>query len=87
MGYKFFENTLCEYFPCHRYPHKDFNCLFCYCPLYPVKDCGGNYDYIGTIKNCMDCVLPHKPENYNYIIKKLIEHNKEKESNEEERST
>ena len=35
--YAFFQNTACEYFPCHetKFPER-FNCLFCYCPLYAL---------------------------------------------------
>lgn len=74
MSYRFFQNTQCEYYPCHRYPHKDFNCLFCYCPLHCYEDCGGNYEYIGDgIKDCSQCLIPHKPENYDYIVSKIIE--------------
>jgi len=81
MSYKFFQNTNCEFFPCHKYPFKDFNCLFCYCPLYPYEDCGGNFEYIegdngNFIKDCSNCIFPHKPENYDYIVKKLYENNK-----------
>ncbi len=74
MSYRFFENKKCEYFPCHRYPQKDFNCLFCYCPLYFIEDCGGDYDLLDDkIKDCTNCFLPHKPENYDYIIKKIVD--------------
>ena len=50
----------------------DFNCLFCYCPLYTLGDqCGGNFKYRENgIKDCTDCVLPHRPESYEYIIGK-----------------
>ena len=35
--YAFYQNTQCEYFPCHKTAHpEDFNCLFCYCPLYAL---------------------------------------------------
>ena len=79
ISYKFFQNTLCEFYPCHKFPHKDFNCLFCYCPLYLIKDCGGNYDILdNNIKDCSNCIVPHKPENYDYIIKKLYDNNQEK---------
>ena len=46
--YKFFQNKKCEYFPCHKgIPEADFNCLFCYCPLYTLgKSCGGNFEYL-----------------------------------------
>ena len=48
--YAFFQNRDCEYFPCHETKHpEDFNCLFCYCPLYALgKDCGGNFRYTQT---------------------------------------
>lgn len=43
-GFDFFQNRACEYFPCHKgVADEDFNCLFCYCPLYLLGDeCGGN---------------------------------------------
>ena len=80
--YKFFQNTKCEFFPCHKIEGKgrltkeNFNCLFCFCPLYPYEDCGGNYTLLedGT-KDCSNCVLPHY--NYDYIIKFLTEKRKQ----------
>ena len=37
--YSFFQHTACEFFPCHETAHpEDFNCLFCYCPLYALGD-------------------------------------------------
>ena len=52
----------------------DFNCLFCYCPLYPLEGCGGNYTLTEkSVKDCSDCTLPHKANNYDYIIRKLGE--------------
>ena len=51
--YKFFSHKQCEYYPCHQLD--EINCLFCYCPLYILKDCSG-------------CTLPHQKENYDYII-------------------
>ena len=43
-GSRFFQNTECEFFPCHQGISKEeFNCLFCYCPLYALgKECGGH---------------------------------------------
>ena len=33
----FYANRDCEYFPCHTVADPDnFNCLFCYCPLYAL---------------------------------------------------
>lgn len=73
-SYRFFENRDCKYFPCHE-GLTDFNCLFCYCPLYHMESCPGTYTYIEVrgrkIKNCIDCTFPHRPENYAVIIKLL----------------
>ncbi len=80
-NYKFVQNTKCEYFPCHNaipinchniIDIKDFNCLFCYCPLYPYKDCGGQYTKLKNgIKDCSNCLVPHNKNNYDLIINKL----------------
>ena len=62
----FFQNRDCEYFPCHEGVDPDeFNCLFCYCPLYALgPDCGGNFTYTKKgRKNCKGCALPHMREN------------------------
>ncbi len=72
---RFFRNTECEHFPCHPgVSEEEFNCLFCYCPLYHM-DCPGNYEMTEaggkTIKNCKDCVYPHMADNYPEIIKRL----------------
>ena len=42
--YSFVQHKECEFFPCHETAHpEDFNCLFCYCPLYTLgSKCGGN---------------------------------------------
>ena len=57
-NYKFFQNNKCEYFPCHKIDDtENFNCLFCYCPLYALGDkCGGNFKYLndGKIKDCSE---------------------------------
>ena len=68
--YSFFQNTQCEYFPCHETSRpEDFNCLFCYCPLYALGDqCGGNFRYTEKgIKDCTGCLVPHMRENYGYV--------------------
>lgn len=70
-NYKYFQNRECEYFPCH--PNADteyFNCLFCYCPLYALGDqCGGGFTYTDDgIKDCSNCLRPHKKENYDEIV-------------------
>ena len=74
QNYKFFNHKECEYFPCHKTnDHDNFNCLFCYCPLYALKDkCGGNFRYTDKgIKDCTNCTLPHRRDNYDYIIGKF----------------
>ena len=76
MNYKFFSHTECEFFPCHKTNDpENFNCLFCYCPLYALKDkCGGNFRYTEKgIKDCTNCTLPHQRKNYYYIIGKFKE--------------
>lgn len=71
--YAFNQNKSCEYFPCHKIDDEDkFSCLFCYCPLYLIKDCGGKYVILENgVKDCSGCILPHKRDNYDYVIKKL----------------
>ncbi len=52
--FSFFSHKKCEYFPCHKGADpEEFNCLFCYCPLYALgKDCGGNFTFpFSAIKN------------------------------------
>jgi Zn-finger protein len=69
--YSFFKNKDCEYSPCHTDADStEFNCLFCYCPLYALgRNCGGNYTYRENgLKGCSSCLLPHKRENYGYIL-------------------
>jgi Zn-finger protein len=77
--YKFFQHKECEYFPCHTTEDIDqFNCLFCYCPLYFIAECGGNNVYNNNIKICTNCSIPHIQNGYDHIVNKLIEINKEK---------
>ena len=67
-SYRFFENKDCKYFPCHK-GLADFNCLFCYCPLYMLgRKCGGNFTYLESgVKDCSECLVPHRRENYGFI--------------------
>lgn len=73
---RYFENRSCEYYPCHNLD--SMNCLFCYCPMYNYSDCpGDNYykDKNGKkVKVCTNCTFPHQPDNYDYIIQFLKEH-------------
>lgn len=73
-NYDFFQNKACEYFPCHKNADPDsFSCLFCYCPLYALgENCGGNFTYTENgIKDCSNCLVPHRRENYNRIMEKI----------------
>ena len=75
-NYKFTQHKECEFFPCHPTQHPEtFNCLFCYCPLYALgENCGGNYKYLENgIKDCSNCLRPHKRECYGDITKKVGE--------------
>ncbi|WP_303857548.1 cysteine-rich small domain-containing protein [Aminicella lysinilytica] len=69
-NFKFFSHKDCEFFPCHKVKNPDdFNCLFCYCPLYALGDkCGGNFKYTENgIKDCSDCLIPHGRKAFDYI--------------------
>ncbi|MCL2564871.1 MAG: cysteine-rich small domain-containing protein [Defluviitaleaceae bacterium] len=75
-SYKFYENKSCQFYPCHEKTGMDnFNCMFCFCPLYFLGDkCGGNFDRIGengSIKDCSRCLIPHMPQSYEFIMKKI----------------
>ena len=75
MGnHTFFQNRECKYFPCHKgISAEAFSCMFCYCPLYALGDkCGGNFTYTAQgIKDCSECKIPHRQENYDRILEKL----------------
>ena len=61
----FFRNVSCAYFPCHEgVDPSEFNCLFCYCPLYALgPSCGGDFTYTATgIKDCSNCTRLHRGE-------------------------
>ena len=74
--YAFFRNTDCECFPCHSTNDpENFNCLFCWCPLYALGDrCGGAFRYTEKgIKDCSDCMVPHVRLNYGRIMDRFGE--------------
>ena len=70
-NYGYFKNTECKYFPCHG-GVDDFNCLFCYCPLYHLENCPGNPVYKekegDLVKVCTNCIFPHQSMNYDTVI-------------------
>lgn len=72
-SFKFFANRQCCYFPCHLHGDPgNFNCLFCYCPLYPLSECGGEYAISAAgLKDCSACLYPHLPANFENLILKL----------------
>jgi Zn-finger protein len=80
--FKFFQNSQCEYFPCHTLKEGEaFNCLFCYCPLYLLgSECGGEFRYTQKgVKDCSACTKPHTPKGYEHVqayIGKVIEKGK-----------
>jgi len=70
-NYRFYQNRACEYFPCHKgMAEEDFNCLFCFCPLYALgRKCGGSCTYTEQgVKSCADCLFPHRRENYDALM-------------------
>ena len=64
--FKGFTNHQCEFFPCHtgvENQEKEFNCLFCYCPL-AFLQCPGPYEVFTDKhgmkrKDCSACKLNH----------------------------
>ena len=71
--YKSFPHRQCEFFPCHKGADPDrFSCLFCFCPLYPLPDCGGDFTPMADgNKDCSRCLWPHDPDSYDRVIRTL----------------
>lgn len=70
--YPFFTHRECKYFPCHEGVDPDeFNCLFCYCPLYALgPECGGDFSYSEKgYKDCTGCTKLHVGDNGTKIVK------------------
>ena len=69
--YPFITHTECAYFPCHKgLEPENFNCLFCFCPLYMLgPDCGGNFTYSESgVKVCTDCTITHERNRGNELV-------------------
>ena len=71
-SYRFFANKDCKYYPCHE-GIEEMNCMFCFCPFYLREKCPGKPEYVQTkegktIKDCQNCIFPHRPESYDVII-------------------
>jgi len=74
--FSFFQNRKCEYFPCHSdVPEDEFNCLFCYCPLYALgRKCGGSCSYTDSgIKDCQNCTFPHWRSHYPLVLERYAD--------------
>lgn len=72
--WKFVQNRNCPFFPCHKNVKiSEFNCLFCFCPLYALGDkCGGNVQYTADgKKDCSQCSFPHHKAAYDTVVKRL----------------
>ena len=76
-AFKGFTNTKCPFLPCHSGVEKEFNCLFCYCPLI-AYECPGPYEVFTSAngvkrKDCSGCRLPHNgyEESWRFIQKWL----------------
>lgn len=72
--YKFNQHKTCEFFPCHQIDNpEEFNCLFCYCPLYLLKEkCGGQFRYTESgIKDCSQCTVTHDAGGYDHVMSKM----------------
>ncbi len=76
-SHRFFSNRACAYFPCHEgLDPENFNCLFCFCPLYGLRACGGSPAWLPNgVKDCSGCLRPHRPEGYEAIIRTLKQGN------------
>lgn len=72
-SHRFFCNRECAYFPCHTTEKTDeFNCLFCFCPLYFFEECGGRFRILDSgVKDCTNCLIPHVPKGYDHVVGKL----------------
>ncbi len=83
---RFFANKDCQYYPCHK-GLEELNCMFCYCPFYQEEKCPGNPAWLDLdgriVKDCTDCVFPHRPESYDVIIRWISEKIKNREVSDE----
>ena len=77
---RYFENVACPYYPCHKRDEAaqgkevHLNCLFCYCPLYFLKEkCGGDFVMKNGVKSCIGCSRPHIASNFDEIERTLKE--------------
>lgn len=75
-SHRFFANKACRYYPCHEM-EGELNCLFCYCPLYFLENCGGDCSFTKKgIKDCSACLLIHDEKSWEFIQRRLLEENR-----------
>lgn len=43
-----------------------------------LEDCGGKFEIKHGIKDCTNCLIPHRPRGYDYITSKIIKYNDER---------
>ena len=71
---RFFANKACKYYPCHPELGDELNCLFCYCPMYFLEDCGGDPSYTKKgIKDCSACLRIHEPDSWTFVQRRLLQ--------------
>ncbi len=71
----------CEYYPCHFLGQ---DCTFCFCPFYPCENENTGGEFVkkstgGKVWSCAKCVLLHKGETADRVLKALMAGKKIKE--------
>lgn len=65
----------CTYYPCHKLDGQ--HCRWCVCPFYPCYDRSlGSWakkEGISRVWNCSNCILPHRADISNILLKELRE--------------
>ncbi len=71
----------CEYYPCH---FEGQDCTFCFCPIYPCENEKTGGEFVrkstgGTVWSCARCIILHKGEVAEKVLKALMEGRKVRE--------
>jgi hypothetical protein len=79
LSYQIYTNKECEFFPCHKgIKDEEFNCMFCYCPLYFIE-CPVNVPLLSNgLKDCMECTATHRGKKAWVIVRKYLDKHWEK---------
>jgi len=74
LSYQTYTNKECEFFPCHKgIKDEEFNCMFCYCPLYFIE-CPVNVPLLSNgLKDCMECTVTHRGKRAWIIVRKYLD--------------